>query len=143
MRLKHNLQLFQYRKSSILLISILFLLYFLFYYFNTQIFLFCPSIFVNCDSRINLIIQGSGKQNVLYRNFYINALEVIVNNISKKNECNKTCELDKEINKITLVFEEKINSSCNMFYMLENITEVDLSEFDASEIKNMNSMFRG
>ena len=143
MRLKHNLQLFQYKKSSILLISILFLLYFLFYDFNTQIFLFFPSIFANCDSRINLIIQGSGKQNVLYSNFYINASEVIVNNISKKNECNKTCELDKEINEITLVFEEQITSSYNMFYMLENITEVDLSEFDASMITHMNSMFRG
>ena len=94
MRLKHNLQSFQYKKSSILLISILFLLYFLFYDFNTQKYLFCP-FFVNCDSRINLIIQGSGKQNVLSRYFYINASEVIVNSVSKKMNVIKLVNLIK------------------------------------------------
>ena len=44
-------------------------------------------------------------------------------------------------NNITLRFNYKITSCQNMFNDLKNITEVDLSNFNASEVTSMESMF--
>ena len=48
-----------------------------------------------------------------------------------------------EINNVTIVFDEEINSTENMFYNLVNISEIDLTNFDTSNIKKMKSMFYG
>ena len=42
-----------------------------------------------------------------------------------------------------MVFEEKLTDFNSMFYKLNNIIEIDLSEFDASCVTNMASMLSG
>ncbi len=63
-----------------------------------------------------------------------------MNNISKKNVCSKQCELEEDINYITLIFEEEITSCENMFKHC-NIKEINLSNFDTSKVTRMKSMF--
>ena len=95
----------------------------------------------NYISEIHLVIKGNGKQNILSNEFNTNPSEVIVNGISKGNTCKKTCDLDEDINNVTIKFEEQIISCYHMFYGLQNIIEIDLSNFDASKVNNMEAMF--
>ena len=108
----------------------------LFYY----IFFF-SEIEITILSEIHMIIQGQGNQSILNNNFYKEPTEVYVNNI-KYDACKKSCELPSDLNNITLIFNEEINSCENMFNGLYNIIEIDLSYFDFSLVTNMNSMFR-
>ena len=55
----------------------------------------------------------------------------------------KKCNLEDNINNITIIFDDDINSCENMFKDLLNIKEVDLSNFDASKVTSMLSMFNG
>ena len=98
-------------------------------------------ILYNDNSQIHLVINGNGNQNILSNSFYTNPSDVIVNNISKKNVCSKQCELEEDINYITLIFEEEIYSCENMFNGLSNITEINLTNFDTSKVTSMKSMF--
>ena len=50
--------------------------------------------------------------------------------------------MDYYINNVTLIFNENLYSCINMFYGRNNIIEIDLSNFDASSVKTINSMFR-
>ena len=95
----------------------------------------------NYNSEIYLIINGNGNQNVLSSSFYLEPSDVIINGISKKGVCNKTCDLEDAVNYITLVFEEDITSCENMFNGLSNIKEINLLNFDTSKVTSMQSMF--
>ena len=94
---------------------------------------------INNMSEIYLIIQGNGTQNFLSPNFTKEPSEVLVNGIIKEN-CFKTCYLDRDENIITLRFEEEIETCEYMFQELNNIREIDLSNFDASKVTNMHCM---
>ena len=96
---------------------------------------------MDCKSNITLVIKGKGNQSLLYNGFSYTPSDVIIDGISKKGECNKTYELDKNETEIKLVFDSQINNCSKMFYDLVNITEIDLSEFDASKVVSMQSMF--
>ena len=98
-------------------------------------------IMPNYNSEIYLTINGNGNQNVLSSSFYIDPSDVIVNGVSKKGVCNKICELEDDVNSITLVFEEDITTCENMFNGLSNIKEINLSNFDTSKVTSMESMF--
>ena len=100
------------------------------------------TIFKNYNSEIHLIINRVGNQKILSNSFYKDPLDIIVNNISKKNSCNRTCTLEENYNNITLIFEDPIVSFENMFDGLDNIKEVDLSNFDSSKVTSMAPMFR-
>ena len=96
----------------------------------------------NYISEIHLVVQGKGNQQIL-NNGYNYLSEVIINGISKGNLCKKFCDLDADINNVTLKFETQIKSCVSMFLNLKNIIEIDLSNFDASEVKDVGSMFYG
>ena len=93
------------------------------------------------SSVINLVINAKGSQEILNNTFYSEPTNVIVNGVSMPS-CKKNCTLPLNSNNVTLIFEENINSCENMFYGLINLTTVDLSNFDASHVTNMNSMFQ-
>ena len=95
----------------------------------------------NYNSEIHLVINGNGNQNILSSSFYTNTSDVIVNNISKKDVCYKQCDLDEDINYITLIFEEEITSCKYMFNDLSNIIEIYLTNFDTSKVTSMKFMF--
>ena len=95
-------------------------------------------------SEINLTInaQSNSDINLLSNDFNINPFQVLVNGIVDSS-CSKTCFLKKGINNITIKFEEQLESCKNMFKGLTNIKEIDLSNFDASKVKDMSYMFDG
>ena len=95
------------------------------------------------SSKINLIISGNGMVNILSDSFSLDPSEVIVNGLSKGTSCQKTCELNGDQNNVTLIFDEQIETCNYMFSGLENIKQIDLSEFDTSNVKHMSYMFKG
>ena len=98
---------------------------------------------INCNySEIHLIIQGKGTQNIfLGKDFQFVPSEVFVNNI--KYTCNKTFNFDTKLTNIILKFHNHIDSTEKMFEGLKNILEIDLSNFDVSQVTSMKGMFRG
>ena len=95
----------------------------------------------NYYSEIHLVIQGNGIQRLLNDRFDDELSEVLVNG-KKDNACKNTCYLEGNKNNIVLIFKKKITSCAAMFSGLSNITEIDLSNFDTSEVINMNAMFQ-
>ena len=100
-----------------------------------------PIDLINFASEINLVIKGSGNQSLLNNSFNIEPSEVYVNGIYK-GTCKMFCELDYEINNITLIFNNTIKSCEIMFSESVNIKEIDLSNFDFSDVITMENMFR-
>ena len=73
--------------------------------------------------------------------FYLVPKEVYVNGI-KYDSCLKFCELPNYKNNVTLVFDDYLTSCKNMFNGLKNIKEIDLSNFDTSDVTSFDSMFQ-
>ena len=104
--------------------------------FLLKIFLVFSVLEVSINSEIHLVIQGSGVQKLSN----IEPSEVLVNGV-KADSCSKTCNLGGNRNYITLRFNTQIESCKTMFNGLKNITEIDLSNFDASKVTDMRWMF--
>ena len=66
--------------------------------------------------------------------------QVFINGILN-NSCQKTCFLNNDLNDITIIFNNNLESCSNMFKNLINLIQVDLSNFDTSKVTLMNSMF--
>ena len=94
---------------------------------------------INSYSKINLIIQGIGFSQIFNKNCLTNIIDVI----GTENKCVKNCFFENDINNVTIIFEG-IGSICSqMFYNSINITEIDLSNCDISNVYNIDSMFYG
>ena len=63
--------------------------------------------------------------------------EVLINGIPKGNSCKKFCYFEENISNVTLIYENKIDTTNPMFKNLNNIKEIDLSYFDFSGITSM------
>ena len=97
-------------------------------------------------SKITLYIKGIGEKNILtYEEQYTFGTanypsEVIINGI-KQITVNKKYYFNKTNNFVELIWNNSINSCRKMFNGCWDITEIDLSNFDSSEVTNMESMF--
>ena len=95
------------------------LLFFLFFIGSKE------NLISNQNQEIQMIISGSGTQRILGDKFPYNNFEVLIN--GEKNEgCKKICDLTKESNNITIIFNETIESCYAMFSEAKNIIELDL-----------------
>ena len=111
--------------------------------FLLKIFLMLAMIEASINSEIHLVIQGNGEQKLLNDIYFTNfkrPSEVLVNGV-KDDSCSKTCNLEGDRNNITLKFDTQIEPCNSMFELLTNIIEIDLSNFDASKVRNMRWMF--
>ena len=127
------------------------------YYFNIilklftikYLFIFFQIVFANnyqtkyyyFSSEIRLVIYSTGEQKILNSSFNSEPSKVIVNGIVKES-CKKSCLFENEINNVTLYYNDSITSCDYMFSELNNIIEIDLSNFDFSYVKTMIGMFR-
>ena len=93
------------------------------------------------NSEIHLVVIGDGEQHILNELFYRKPIEIYLNNV-KQNSIEKSYYLPYDLNNVTLIFEEGIDSCENMFKDLINLKEIDLSNFDFSKVTKMNYMFR-
>ena len=94
---------------------------------------------INFYSEIYLVVQGKGEQYFLSKNYGdIRPFEIVLNG---KTKIPNPSNLGEDKNNITLKFNESIENCEEMFSYLENILEIDLSNFDMSHVTNMISMF--
>ena len=107
-------------------------------YFNYILFL--KYLCTSGEEKINLVIKGKGQSYFLNSSFYLEPKEVIINGETKTN-VKKIFNFEKDYNNVTIIYEDKLNSCENMFNGITNITEIDLTEFDTSEVTNMDFMF--
>ena len=84
---------------------------------------------INFSSEIHLVIIGKGNQSLLNNTFNIQPSQVLVNGINR-DSCKLFCVLEKEENNVTLIFDNIVQSTQNMFKGLSNIKEIDLSLFE-------------
>ena len=112
-------------------------------------------IFSNCNinhreyafSNITLKIRGIGNKEIFSsdsEHFSTNNYPNIVYiNGDSQNKINHTYYFNQTNNTVLLVWNDNINTSEYMFSKCIDITEIDLSNFDTSEITRMRYMFRG
>ena len=111
------------------------------------------------ESEIIITINGTGNQTFLNKkqiqindningkkkNYKFDYLpsEILVN--GELADITSSCELNltNEENEITIKFNRTIDNCNVMFYNLPNITKIDLSKFDTSQITEMKAMFYG
>ena len=93
-------------------------------------------------SEITIKIKGTGIQTLISQNYtYINCPNEAYINETKVAENNCPIILTNPETEIRMVWFEKLTTCEGMFYGLSNITEIDLSKFDSSSVRNTQYMF--
>ena len=97
---------------------------------------------LNLLNEIIIKTIGSQKQRILDNEFIDLPSEIIINNNSVYiNESKIITNSLREENIIIMKWNYKVKSCTSMFKNITNIIEIDLSNFDASEVDSMNQMF--
>ena len=94
------------------------------------------------QSEIKLVIKGSGNLFFLNHTFNPEPSDVIINN-ERKDPYIKSYYFTQDFNNVTIKFGNLIESCERMFEGLDNIIEIDLSNFNTSEVTRMDYMFSG
>ena len=93
-------------------------------------------------NEIQIKIIGTGEQNILNSEFSFKPSTILLNgNLVNIDSENKISNLENDINSITMKWDYRVNDCGLMFYDLTNLKEVDLSNFDGTEVKSMSYMF--
>ena len=98
------------------------------------------------ESQIIITFRNNGESFFLSQDYSgIRPSSIIVDSPSTCNIETFLCDIKGNKNNITLVFNENniVNSCEKMFKDLSNITKIDLSNFNSSEVTNMAYMFSG
>ena len=115
----------------------------IFFYYLTFIylcFLILSKNVIAC-SQINLIIQGKGIQQIFHPLSQEVNYNLIVNGINKGNIHSNRYNFEDYLNNITITFTEPVYNCSQMFFGSKNITFIDLSNFDSSNVTDMRGMF--
>ena len=97
-------------------------------------------------SNITLKIKGTGNKNVLSTSSNFNERynpNMIYINGQNQLPVKRRYNFNQTDNFIELIWNQPIKSCYFMFFECEDITEIDLSNFNTSEVTTMNSMFEG
>ena len=98
------------------------------------------------DSKITLRIKGIG-ESILFGNITkysfqnINHLKEVSINGNKQDTIEYKYDFNETDNFVELIWDDNVNNCQNMFYKCSNITEIDLSNFNTSQVTNMSYMF--
>ena len=93
------------------------------------------------NNEISFIIEGIGEQKLLGDNA-IKPNEIIINEIIQKTN-NIYFNSNKSLNNIIMRWDTPLRTCKDMFANIENITSIDLSQFDFSNVVDMSGMFYG
>ena len=94
-------------------------------------------------NEITIKIIGTDTQNILYENYTFHPDEIYIQSNSYIiDEKNRIMNLIDDENYITMKWNYKVTNCMRMFDGLLNVTEIDLTNFDLSEVTVMNMMFR-
>ena len=121
-----------------------------FYYLLISIIILCINIesknkklsLINNNSQIKITFANNGVNKFFSEHYISKPSSIGLPSICDLNEL--ICNIQNNTKTITLYFEDiQINSCEKMFQNLDNIIEIDLSNFNASGVTYMNSMFSG
>ena len=98
-------------------------------------------IYINSLSDITITIKGKGKQQIISTSFSPN--KIYINNILQNYTGSYANNLIEEMNVIKMEWNNPLTSTNSMFSGLKNITNIDLSKFNSSQLTNMDYMFKG
>ena len=115
--------------------------YFLISYFYFTIILANINIAFNYLSEINITVEGTGRQQILGSSFNSLPNETLVNGVPQNNSDKYVYNLVNQTNIITMRWNYQVTTCYEMFYELKNITSIDLSNFDTSNVESFCGMF--
>ena len=99
---------------------------------------------LSLNSKITLKVKGIGENKILgnYFNDYIDSIYI---NENRQETISQQYNFDQNENSVEIIFKDNnnLNNLNNMFSQCANITEMDLSQFNASLVTNMGFMFQG
>ena len=99
---------------------------------------------LSLNSKITLKVKGIGENKILgnYFNDYIDSIYI---NENRQETISQQYNFDQNENSVEIIFKDNnnLNNLNNMFSQCTNITEMDLSQFNASLVTNMGFMFQG
>ena len=96
------------------------------------------------DYSIKLKIKGSGIKQVFGYDFKkISYPSKIIINNEEKNISSTSYDFSEEENTVEFIWDYIVKDCYSMFNGCSDITEIDVSNFDVSQVTYMNSMFRG
>ena len=96
----------------------------------------------NKFSNVTLKINGIGEKRVFGSDLnYQDYPKIIYINEIKQNRITYTYNLNETDNFVELIWDKSISTCYHMFYECVDITEINLSNFNASIVTNMNAMF--
>ena len=96
------------------------------------------------SSYVIVKVKGSGNKYVFYNGSCTRTPdfpdEVWINEV-KQDKVEREYDLDKEENNIKLVWDNSVSCTVCMFYSCNDITEIDFSNFDSSQVNSVGHMF--
>ena len=96
---------------------------------------------LNLDSEITITIKGNGTQNILSSRFNHVPSEILINGVKTKKLGYKVYNLKQQENNITIKWNYSLTNCSWMFFNLNNILKIDFSNFDSSQVIDVNHMF--
>ena len=108
--------------------------------FSSQIIQSNYRIIESTLSSINLKVNGTGDIKI-FGDSYVNKPDIVIVNNENKTEITNTYHLENDFNNIILIWDKAPNTSRSMFADCNRLNEIDLSNFDTSEVTDMSSMF--
>ena len=106
------------------------------------------SFYIQYSSEITLNIKGIGYYDkfgsIISSHFdNINNLNELYINGEKQDLTDDKYYFNKTYNFVKLIWDDNITNCRNMFSRCENISEIDLSNFNSSQVRDMSYMFEG
>ena len=102
-------------------------------------------IFISENNQISLKVKGNGNIKIFNPLSQIKPSSYYLNRdpVPKQINNDATIELHNSDNFIKLIFSNAVTSCNSLFKGCSNIIEIDLINFDSSNVQNINSMFQG
>ena len=100
---------------------------------------------ISYNSVIIMTIKGSGEQYILSKNaFNLLPNKIQINDGNEITDITNSVQtLPLEINKIKMIWDDPLIYAQNMFMEMENLIDIDLSNFNFSSVINMGYFFHG
>ena len=105
---------------------------------------FCKILYqfiISFEEKVKIKIKGPGNIQIIFDSFNKLPDRIYNSNNVLIAQSQSQISINKEEETIIMVWDNKLTSLAKMFYTLENIIEVDFSEFDSSKVKYMYMMF--
>ena len=100
------------------------------------------NIYISFLSKITIKINSSGNQNIFYSSFNNYPDLVLINNNNQLTNINSNIlNLNESSNVIELTWNNDLSTCEKMFYKCNKIAEVDLSQFNGTNVVKYNNMF--